>query len=166
VHTSFSHPIADAVVFRPGFRSFHLNNILADPSAWSVTKRRPPNSTPRLQNPRLSNLERPRLSSEEVHSLAAVIVLNDLHPGFPELVRPNIALVPLGPQRQARETVQVRVQVVDKGDEGAHDVEAIAAGHRRERAEEIQGDIGAVEGAEDGGLREASGRSGERACYG
>jgi hypothetical protein len=117
-------------------------------------------------NPRLSNLERPRLSSEEVHSLAAVIVVNDLHPGFPELVRPNIALVPLGPQRQARETVQVRVQVVDKGDEGAHYVEAVAAGRRRERAEEIQGDIGAVEGAEDGGLREASGRSGERACYG
>ena len=166
MHTSFSHPITDAVVFRPGFRSFHLNNILADPSAWSVTKRRPPNSTPRLQNPRLSNLERPRLSSEEVHGLTAVIVPNDLHPGFPELVRPNIALVPLGPQRQVRETVQVRIQMVDKGDEGAHDVDAVAAGRRRERAEEVEGDVSAVERAEDWGLREASGGSGERACDG
>lgn len=63
--------------------------------------------------------------------------------------------IPLWPMRHLGHIVLVRVQIVHKRNSRAHDVLGVLADGVRDRAEDVEKDVGDVEGAEERDRREA-----------
>lgn len=111
----------------------HIINDLFAPSGLT------PRSSPQLR----------RILLDEIHLRLPILIPNNPAPVLPKLKLLRRIRIILGPGRQTQ-ALRVRVQVIRKRDQTAHDVERVLAERGWDGAEGVEGDVGDVEGAEDG----------------